>query len=256
MPPIDLPARERAWLRLQRVAGWATFALVGPGSVFAMRVLRNNRVEGVAEARRVYREALATGRPTIVCANHLTMVDSAFLHWALAPLPEYLLHFRRFSWNVAALEHFAKRPLLRTIVFLGKTVPIDRGDEEHRRAVLEKIRWLVSQGEVLTLFPEGTRSRTGRIDPSAVTYGVGHILKDLERPQVLCAYLRGRRQGAMSSIPAFGDVLDLSVELLEPTTRETGLRAARDISRQVIGKLKAMEDAWLARQGAAPVANP
>jgi 1-acyl-sn-glycerol-3-phosphate acyltransferase len=246
MPSIELPAGDRAWLRLQRMAGWATFAVVGPGSVFAMRVVRNTRVHGVEEARRVYRQALASGRPTIVCANHLTMVDSAYLHWALAPISEYLLHFERFSWNVAAFEHFKDNPFLRTIVFLAKTVPIDRGDETHRKAVLDKIRWLASRGEVLTLFPEGARSRSGRIDPSAVTYGVGQILKELERPQVLCAYLRGRRQASMSSVPAFGDTMDLRVELLEPATSEKGLRAARDLSRQVITKLKSMEDAYLA----------
>jgi hypothetical protein len=228
------------------MAGWATLSVVGPGSVFAMRVVRNNRVDGVAEARRVYQQALASGRPTIVCANHLTMVDSAFLHWALAPVPEYFLHYRRFSWNVAALEHFDRNLFLKTIVFLAKTVPIDRSDDGQGRAVLEKIRWLVSRGEVLTLFPEGARSRTGRIDPASVTYGVGQILKDLDHPQVLCAYLRGRRQQAMSAIPAWGDTIDLKVELIEPSTQQTGLRAARDLSRQVIGKLKAMEDAWLA----------
>lgn len=238
------------------MVGWATFTVVGPGSVVAMRLIRNNRVEGIPEARRLYRQALATGRPTIVCANHLTMVDSAFLHWALAPIPEYLLHFDRFSWNVAALEHFEKNLFLKTIVFLAKTVPIDRGDEDHRKAVLEKIRWLVSRGEVLTLFPEGARSRSGRIDPSTVTYGVGQILKDLEHPQVLCAYLRGRRQTGMSAVPAWGDTLDLKVELLEPTTQATGLRASRDLSRQVIAKLKSMEDAWLVGHELGSVVNP
>jgi hypothetical protein len=257
MPPVDLPPRDVRRLKLQRLAGLVTFSLVGPGSVFAMRVVRNNTVSGVPEARRLYREALATGRPTVVCSNHLTMVDSGFLHWSLAPLTEYLLHYDRFSWNVAAVEHFERNPFLRAIVFLSKTVPIDRsGDEAHRKAVVEQLRWLVSHGQVVTLFPEGRRSRSGRIDPSTVTYGIGQILKDLDRPQVLCAYLRGRRQREMSGVPAWGDTLDLSLELLEPTTQDTGLRAVRDLSRQVIGKLKAMEDAWLARQPPGLVAVP
>jgi 1-acyl-sn-glycerol-3-phosphate acyltransferase len=256
-PDPILTSREATWLRLQRVAGWATFSVVGPGCVFAMRVVRNNTVAGVPEARRVYREALATGRPTLVCSNHLTMVDSGFLHWSLAPLSEYLLHYDRFSWNVAAVEHFEKNPFLRSIVFLSKTVPIDRGgDEAHRKAVLERLRWLVSHGEVVTLFPEGRRSRSGRIDPATVTYGIGQILKDLVRPQVLCAYLRGRQQRLMSGVPAWGDTLDLKLELLEPTTTETGLRAVRDLSRQVIFKLKAMEDEWLERQPPGFVAMP
>ena len=115
--------------------------------------------------------------------------------------------------------------------------------------VLNKLRWLLQQGEVCTLFPEGQRSRTGRIDPATVTYGVGQILRDLERPQVLCAYLRGSRQEHESGVPAYGDVVHLKVEVLEPVTTEQGLRATRDLSRQVINKLKTMEDEFLARQG-------
>lgn len=251
MSPISLSLAERAMLRLQRIVGWATFVVVGLGSVITMRIIRNNRIDGVAEARRIYRAALASGRPTLICANHLTMVDSAYLHWAFAPLWEYLLHFRRFSWNVAALEHLTNNLALRIIVFLGKTVPLDRsGDDGHRKTVLNKIRWLVSRGEVCTLFPEGTRSRTGRIDPATVTYGIGQILRDLDRPQVLCAYLRGSKQERMSSVPIYGDRLLLKVEVLEPTTDQVGLRATRDLSRQVINKLKAMEDERLGLQPA------
>ena len=243
MASPELSTLDRVFLRFQRIVGWATFAIVGPCSVFVMRILRNNRIEGIPEARRIYREALASGRPTLICANHLTMVDSAYLHWAFAPLREYLLHFERFSWNVAAIEHLNSNIWLKPIVFLGKTVPIDRGgDEAHRKAVLNKIRWLVSRGEVCTLFPEGARSRTGRIDPATVTYGIGQILKDLERPQVLCAYLRGSRQQQMSAVPIYSDTLQLKVEVLEPKTDQAGLRAIRDLSRQVIARLKAMED--------------
>jgi 1-acyl-sn-glycerol-3-phosphate acyltransferase len=250
MSAIQLGIPERVFLRFQRIVGWAFFAIVGPCSVFVMAVLRRNKLEGVEEARRIYRQALATGRPTLICCNHLTMVDSAYLHWAFAPLWEYLLHFQRFSWNVAAIEHLNRNIWLKPIVFLGKTVPIDRGgDDAHRKTVLNKIRWLVSRGEVCTLFPEGTRSRTGRIDPSQVTYGIGQILKDLDRPQVLCAYLRGKRQEKESAVPPYADTVKLEVEVLEPKTDQVGLRAIRDLSRQVIAKLKSMEDA---RLGPAP----
>ncbi|MBK7859732.1 MAG: 1-acyl-sn-glycerol-3-phosphate acyltransferase [Archangiaceae bacterium] len=252
----DLDAAAVRALRVQRAIGRACFPLVGLGSVLTMRVLRNNRVEGVARARRVFREALATRRPLLICANHLTMVDSAYLSSALAPLAEYLVHYRRFPWNVAAREHFERNPALAAIVYLGKVVPLDRdGDDAHRREVVARLRWLVSRGEVLMLFPEGTRSRTGRIDPGSVTYGVGQILAGLHRPLVLCAYLRGRRQQAASAVPAWGDVLDLELEPFAPVTAQRGLRAARDLSRQVIGRLKAMENAWLERSGRAQRAS-
>lgn len=238
--------RERIALKVQSLLGWGAFALVGPGSVFTMRVARAHRLEGVGEARRVYREALASGRPLLVCANHLTMVDSAFLHYALAPLGDYVRDFRRFSWNVPAIDHIADQPLLRALCYLGKCVTLDRsGEPEERRAVLARVKYLASHGEIITLFPEGGRSRTGRVDVANVTYGIGEILKDLERPLVLCAYLRGEKQVTYSTVPAFADRLHLRVELLEPRTTLGGLRAARDLSRQVIAKLKAMEEDFL-----------
>lgn len=240
---------DRHALRRQTRFGWLAFPIVGPGAVFYMRVLRGHHIVGVPAARRLYRRALATGRPTIICANHLTMYDSLYLHHGLLSLAEYWVDFRRFSWNLPAVENFSQSRLLRTLVYLGKCIPIDRaGDAQHHDRVLSQVRELVRHGEVCTIFPEGGRSRTGRIEPGEVTYGVGHILRELDRPQVICAYLRGERQKTWGHAPARGDTLHLSVELLEPTTAHTGLRASRDLARQVIGTLKAMEEGHLCAQ--------
>ena len=223
--------------------GWLAFPFVGPAAVFFMRRIQRIRIEGLAEARRTYRRAVATGRPTIVCANHLTMYDSMYLHHAFGSTLDYLVDFRSFSWNVPAVENFAKTPLWRALVYLGKCVPIDRaGDEAHHKAVLGKIAHLVANGDVATIFPEGGRSRTGRVEVDQVTYGVGRILGELDRPQVVCAYLRGDKQDTYGHAPAKGDVLHLRAEVIEPRTEHAGLRGARDLSRQVIGKLRAMEE--------------
>jgi hypothetical protein len=63
----------------------------------------------------------------------------------------------------------------------------------------------------------------------------------------LCSYLRGARQTTWSAVPVRGDTLHLYVEVLEPRTEATGLRASRDLARQVIDKIKEMEDAHFAR---------
>jgi 1-acyl-sn-glycerol-3-phosphate acyltransferase len=218
-----------------------------------MRVLRGYRIAGMPEARRVYRQALAAGRPTIVCANHLTLYDSIYLHHGLAPLADYFRDFRRFAWNLPAIENFTNSLCLRTLVYLGKCIPIDRkGDAAHHDWVLAQVRHLVSHGDVCAIFPEGGRSRSGRVDPDDVTYGIGHILRELDRPQVVCAYLRGERQETWADVPAWGDTLHLTVELLEPTTEHKGLRASRDLARQVAVRLRAMEDAHFSRMMAKP----
>jgi 1-acyl-sn-glycerol-3-phosphate acyltransferase len=127
--------------------------------------------------------------------------------------------------------------------FLGKTIPIDRaGSAEHHRNVLDKLKHLVARGQICTLFPEGGRSRTGTIQIDQVTYGVGQILKDQDNPLVVCVYVRGQSQKHYSYFPARKDRIYVDAELLEPKSEATGLRAARDLSRQVIAKLGEMED--------------
>jgi 1-acyl-sn-glycerol-3-phosphate acyltransferase len=247
----EISPEERRSLAVQALLGRLAFPVIGPAAVFFMRRIRRNRIVGLGEARRIYRQALATGRPTLVCANHLTMYDSMFLHDAFGSTFDYLVDFRSFSWNVPAVENFAKTPLWRTLVYLGKCIPIDRaGTEAHHKEVLSKITYLVGEGQVATIFPEGGRSRTGQVDVEAVTYGIGRILSGLRRPQVVCAYLRGERQETFGHSPEKGDVLHLRVEVIEPATDHTGLRGVRDLSRQVIGKLREMEEAYF-QSGAA-----
>jgi hypothetical protein len=94
---------------------------------------------------------------------------------------------------------------------------------------------------VALVFPEGERSRTGRVDAEATTYGVGRLVRSLPGCRVLCVYLRGEDQGAYSDVPARGDRFRVSVEHFEPKTDHRGLRGSIDISRQVLARLARME---------------
>jgi 1-acyl-sn-glycerol-3-phosphate acyltransferase len=232
-------------LTLQTLVDWLAFPVIGTLTVLWMRLVRRYRFPRLAEARRTYGEAMQRRRPTLVCANHLTMADSLLMHHALSSLPEMLSEFRRCAWNVPAIENFKKSPGLRLFTYLGKTIPIDRsGTSEHHREILDQLAWLMERGDACVLFPEGGRSRSGRIEPEKVTYGVGQLLTRLERPQVVCVYLRGRKQTTWSDLPARDDDIHVEVEVFEPTTTESGLRAARDLSRQVILKLQEMEQRY------------
>src|SRR4051812_22086226 len=151
-----IPEKERAAFELQMRLGHLAFFGIGPSAVVFMRLIRGNSFEGIEPVRRAYREAASSGRPVIVCANHLTMFDSIFLHYVLASVPSYLRSFRLFSWNVPAVENFKRDPFLRALTYLAKTIPIDRtGTAAHYRAVLDRIKYLAARGEIFTIFPEG-----------------------------------------------------------------------------------------------------
>jgi 1-acyl-sn-glycerol-3-phosphate acyltransferase len=247
----DLSAKDARKLRLQALLGRMAFPWLGTGSIAYLRLIRRHRVPDLEALRRRFTAVAASGRPVLICANHLTMVDSVFIHYALGSLPRYFVDYRRLSWNVAAAENFRTNLFLRTMTYLNKTIYIDRsGTPEHRALVLAKLAHLAAHGQIVTIFPEGQRSRTGRIQPDEVTYGIGHILKDLKDPIVVCAYVRGERQATFSNMPARGDIVHVNLEVLEPKTTSQGLRAARDLSKQVILKLKEMEDRRLGPAGA------
>lgn len=246
-----IPARDRVAYEVQMRVGHLAFVGIGPAAVLFMRCVRGNSFDGVDEVRRLYREAAATRRPLLICGNHLTMFDSLFLHYALGSVPSYLRDFRLLSWNVPAVENFKRDPFLRALTYLAKTIPIDRaGNATHYRGVLERIKYLAARGEIFTIFPEGGRSRTGRVDKERAATGVGAILRDLKDPLVLCIYMRGEKQRGFGVLPSRGDVLHVRAEVLAPTTTAVGLRAAKDLSRQVVDKLAELEESYFASRPA------
>lgn len=237
-----IPSSEAIKLQIQIWIDWLFFPVVGLLTILFFKVIHRSRIYRHEEIRKRYLELTADGKPTILCSNHLTMFDSIFLHYAMGSVFRYFFNFRLFAWNVPAVENFKSTAFLSLLTYLGKTIPIDRqGASEHHKLVLNKIRYLLDRGETCNIFPEGGRSRTGRVDVENVTYGVGNILREMEDYQVICVYMRANRQETYSALPPSGDDLYVEMEAFQPETEFTGRRAARDLSVQIIEKLQQME---------------
>lgn len=229
-------------LRWQRFWGNVAIFPLGGAIVLILIIIRRYRIENIKEIRRQYRDVMLSGRPVLICANHLTLIDSVVMQWAFASQLRYLFNYRWFSWNVPAVENFKQKLGRRIITYVGKCVPIDRwGSREHTDGVLARISYLMSEGEPFTVFPEGTRSRSGRIEIENVTYGVGQMVMDTPGCQVLCVYMRGNKQDSYSDVPPRGSRFNLDLKLFEPRTELGGRRGQREIAIQIIGKLKEME---------------
>jgi 1-acyl-sn-glycerol-3-phosphate acyltransferase len=234
---------------VQHAVGRATALLWVPLVVALMRFGFRWRVDGMAEARRVYRGLQGgdgTARtPVLVCANHLTLVDSAVVAWALGSPWLYLRRFAALPWNVPERRNFASSWLQRVLVYLMKCVPIERGsDRKAVGAVLDRLAYLLARGEAVLIFPEGGRSRTGRIDGQTQTYGVGRLAAEVPGCKVLCVYLRGASQETWSALPRRGERFAVQVEVLEPGDRTRGLRGSVELSRRILARLAAMEGAY------------
>lgn len=142
-------------------------------------------------------------------------------------------------------KNFAASPLQRIASYVMKCIPITRGGDRAEVArVLGEFAYVVRQGDAGLVFPEGGRSRTGRIDLEAAATGVGRIVSSIPGCRVLCIYLRSENQDSFSDMPPFGDTFRVELRLIEPKSERRGLRASRDIARAILGELAEMENRW------------
>lgn len=244
----DFSCREKLFLGIQRVLGRVSVLTLGVAIVALLRLRGRYKIAGHKEIRRRFYEITRSRRPLVICANHLTLIDSVIILWALASLPRYAMEYRLFSWNLPAVENTRKRLSWLIVTFLNKCILVDRlGEAGHTSAVIDRVTSLLRRGDIVTVFPEGTRSRSGRIDPSAATYGIGKILQQIPDCRVLCVYLRGRGQTTFSDFPRKGEIFDLDMAIIRTTTSQSGLRAVKERSLQVIDKLQDMEAQHFAR---------
>ena len=95
----------------------------------------------------------------LVCSNHASTIDPPLL-------PAYLP--RSDSWSMAKSEWFERPSLTRWIFTHYHAFPVVRNSPDRR--ALKRATTLLSQGQVLILYPEGTRVESGglqRAEPGA-----------------------------------------------------------------------------------------
>jgi 1-acyl-sn-glycerol-3-phosphate acyltransferase len=145
--------------------------------------------------------------PFVLVANHASHLDTLVLAAALPP------HLRRHLHPLAAADVFFRTPLCTRLAsrLLG-ALPFSRRGGLHQ--LLDLRRRLERDRCVLLLYPEGTRSRTGRMAP--FRHGLGVLTAGSRVPVVPC-YL----QGAFAALPA-GQIL--------PRPRKLTLTIGRPLS--------------------------
>ena len=238
-----LAVRERARLLLQREIGRALGIVWVPIVVGVMRFVFRWKIVDAARIRHEYRHIRAeSDAPLVVCANHLTMLDSAVVAWALGSPGWYLRHFSSLPWNVPEWRNFGSSLVRRVLVYLMRCIPITRGSNRADVAsVLERVRHVLLLGDVVLIFPEGGRARSGRVEVENAAHGVGRIVGSVPGCRVLCLYVRGEGQRVMSDVPARGETFHVRASLLEPRSSKRGVRASLEISRQIVEELSVLE---------------
>ncbi len=228
---------------LQRETGRLLAPLWAPLVVAAMRFGMAYKIADLGELRRRYRRIRdASEAPLLICANHLTMIDSFLIAWALSPTWRYCVFFDELPWNLPERRNFASARWERISSYIMKCIPITRGGPRAEvGVVLNRVAALTAGGEVALIFPEGGRSRSGRVEVEKAAWGVGRIVGALPRCRVLCVYMRGRDQTTWGAVPKRGELLDIDIECIEPKSDSRGVRRSRDFARQIVAQLASME---------------
>ena len=247
---MDSGAADERWrpLARQRLVGRVLAPLCVPIATLVMRVGYRWRIRDSAATRAQYSRMLRSdARPLLIAANHLTMADSALIAWGLGSTLQHVVEYRGLPWNVPEQARVESSWVWRVLAYLMKCVPVPRGGDRRIVAdVLKGLRHLMQGGEVVLMFPEGGRSRSGRVDTESVAHGVGRLIKELGNCRVLCVYLRGDRQRSWSNMPAAGDTFSIATRVFAPRTELRGMRGSRDLADQVLHQLVGMEEEYLA----------
>lgn len=240
---MHLAKSRRLELAVQNFLGWIAFPLLFLAATIWFKWILKYQFRDLKKRRADFHALLDryAGKPILICANHLTLIDSPLMNWALVGFWKGFLHPSRIFWHVPELRNFSGFPKGQ-ICYLGKCLFIERlGPKEKAQLVLNKIKWVTLKKSLVIIFPEGARSRTGYVDTENFQYGVGEIIRDIPDCHVMCLYMRSQDQKNFSNIPPRGQPLEVMCEMLTPKTALTGLRANRDLSQQVIAKLADME---------------
>lgn len=164
------------------------------------------------------REHLPWRGSAVLVANHASLIDILVL-FAL---------FRPYKW-VSKVENF-KLPFVGWNMRLNQYVPLVRGDRGSVVAMLARCGELMKRGNPVLFFPEGTRTKDGRLQP--FKDGAFELAVEHAAPLIPIAV-----HGTGRALPKHGMVLrehvDCHVEILEPLDPSScgGVEALRDEAR-------------------------
>jgi len=245
----DVKTLRRQWL-LSR-------ALVVPVSLTVIAIARfyfRYRLEQNIDAIRadIWAKLDAHDGPVIWAANHLTLIDSFLVYWAVFPTSR-LIEDRRIPWSTPEYTNYYKlggpiqSAFVRGLLYLCRCIPFLRGGEDAasenwRIKAFEKCAWVLKEGGAVFVYPEAGRSRSGWLEPKRPKDFLGKLALEVPSSKFLVVYLRSERQISTTAAPPRGDRLRVAADLIPGVL--PGETNARDISQRLFNRLAELQQEW------------
>ena len=169
------------------------------------------------------RKNVGQERNTLLLSNHQSMLDS-FVVGLGAFFPQSWWRPHLIPWNPAAAENFYRTPILAWLADNWKCIWVREGRRDLH--ALHRMTQVLPDG-VMTLFPEGTRTRDGSVGPGQAGPG---LLILATRARVIPVAIEGMQQVLPigSKVPrvfkriyvTYGKPVDYTEFLAVPRSRE------------------------------------
>ncbi|MCG8589976.1 MAG: 1-acyl-sn-glycerol-3-phosphate acyltransferase [Proteobacteria bacterium] len=147
------------------------------------------------------REKIDRGETYVMVANHLSLLDILVLFRL----------FTHFKW-ISKVENF-RVPFIGWNMRLNRYIPLKRGDRNSVVRMMRDCEDTLQSGNSIMMFPEGTRSPTGRL--RSFKTGAFELAQKCERPLLPIAV-----RGTADALPKRGFVLQgrhpITVDVLAP----------------------------------------
>jgi 1-acyl-sn-glycerol-3-phosphate acyltransferase len=180
-----------------------------------------------------------TSRPYVVVANHASMADPFLLCW----LP----------WDMqwVAKEELFRPPVVGWLMKMSGDIALRRGSGDSVRAMIEECRKSLRGGLSVMIFPEGTRTRDGNVQP--FKDGAFQLALEEQVP-ILPVAIAGTRNCTPKGSKWLGEATAISRVLIPIETAGktvADLAEVRDAAREQIATAVTELDAKLARAASA-----
>jgi phosphopantetheinyl transferase (holo-ACP synthase) len=218
LTPEDLKS-----LRRQRLISRAAAVPLSLFVAAAARLRFRYGLAGIDEIRRdIWAKLDAHDGPVIWAANHLTLIDSFLVYWAIFPMSR-VLEDRLIPWSTPEYTNYYK---------LGGPV----------KAPFIRLLWLLRAGASVFVYPEAGRSRSGWFEPRRPKDFLGKMALDVPNAKFLCVYLRADDQIATTVRPPEGSVFRVKCDLIDGA--RPGETNPREISQRLFDRIAALQAEW------------